>query len=103
MTGSVTGLVLCIAALFSNAAMISTTGKGRRRRPAGDQAVLLLQESEFGMLLWLGHGLVCCATHCHDQNHWQVAMVQCKEILQLLFGTCAESGTACVQQFTNFW
>eukprot|EP00891_Asterochloris_glomerata_P001266 jgi/Astpho2/1266/Aster-07111 len=27
VTGSVTGLILCIAALFSNAAMISTTGK----------------------------------------------------------------------------
>lgn len=39
VTGSVTGLILCIAALFSNAAMISTTGKVRRQASHHDQAV----------------------------------------------------------------
>ena len=43
VTGSVTGLVLCVAALFSNAAMISTTGKVRRQAFHFGQAVLQLQ------------------------------------------------------------
>ncbi len=34
VTGSVTGVVLCIAALFSSAAMVSTTGKVRAQAPS---------------------------------------------------------------------
>ena len=57
VTGSVTGVVLCVAALFGSAAMVSTTGKVRMRVPSwasGSTAVLLLQGAvpSFGVSLW---------------------------------------------------
>ena len=42
VTGSVTGVVLCIAALFSSAAMVPPQERCARRLPAESQAVLLL-------------------------------------------------------------
>ncbi len=68
VTGSVTGLILCIAALFSNAAMISTTGKVRRQASHYDQAVPQGLCCNRHATVKLDHGPIGCAPCCHGHG-----------------------------------
>ena len=69
VTGSVTGVVLCITALFSSAAMVSTTGKVRKRAPSWASGITAAAGGcavHWRSTAGLGHRLGCCASCCHE-------------------------------------
>ena len=84
VTGSVTGVVLCITALFSSAAMVSTTGKVRAWAPSGASGSTAAAGGLFRQLLRYCKvgpqaGLLCLMLH--DLNPWQ-ACLRCTDEVQ---------------------